>query len=304
VTVDDPRDLAQELRFALAEGDAVDPPDGLRARVLAAATEARAAGPAVDPPEHITGLEVFRRVVARIDALLTSFDPDEWSCPSARYRSVQNMVGHLVGVEEAFLAVLGGGADPVIGSEHAAMTEDAQRRQADRPALDTRREWFERASASIAALEAMDLDAPIAFYGATFTLDELLVIRAFELWIHDEDLRRATRRSLEAPDAETLARMVQTAVALLPAGVALSGRDVGATAARLVLTGPGGGTWDVNLDGGDVARPADARVVVDAAWFCRIVGNREDATTAGAVITGTPEVARDLLVGAAALAFD
>jgi len=73
---------------------------------------------------------------------------------------------------------------------------------------------------------------------------------------------------------------------------------------RVVLTGPGGGTWDVNLDGTSERRVADARIVVDAAWFCRIIGDREDLTSSGATVDGATDLAQDLLVGAAALALD
>jgi uncharacterized protein (TIGR03083 family) len=239
-----------------------------------------------------------------LDALLSELGGRDWAAPTAHYPAVQQVVGHLIGVEQAFLAVLDGDADPSIGVDHRAMTEPAIARFADRSPVDTHRAWFTRATASLARTAGLDLSAPIAFYGTAMPLDQLLVVRAFELWIHDEDLRRATGRPLDAPDPEVLARMVEVAIELLPLGVSLVGKGQPGRTARLVLTGSAGGTFDVNLDGSLERRPADARIVVDAAAFCRLVGNREDAVSSGALVTGDEEVATDTLVGAAAVALD
>jgi hypothetical protein len=47
-----------------------------------------------------------------------------------------------------------------------------------------------------------------------------------------------------------------------------------------------------------------ARVVVDAAAFCRVVGDRADLESSGSVVDGAHDAARDLFAAAAALAFD
>ena len=298
---DQPRDPVTELRFALAEGDAIDASDALRARVLAAAAEARQSGVAVDAPAWISGTDVFRRAVMSLDELLATLSPDEWSRPALRDLDVQGLVGHLIGVEEAFAAVLLG-ADDI--ADHVDDTQAAALRQRDVAPLETHRQWFDVATKSIALLEDLDLSAPVSFYGVTLPLDDLLVIRAFEMWIHDEDVRRATGRGLVSPDPERLARMVALASMLLPAGIARSGNAHDGATARLVLTGTGGGTWDVNLDGASETRAATTRIVVDAAEFCRVVGNRKDQSTSGAVVSGNASIAAAVLVGAAALALD
>jgi uncharacterized protein (TIGR03083 family) len=298
------KDLALELRFALAEGDAVDAAAGLRERVVGAATSARRPGQEIDPPSRISGAEVFARIVERLGNLLGALAPDEWARPTPHYDALQLLVGHLVGVEDAFLTVLDGGADPVAGSDHRAMTEGAIAAQRHRDPARTLADWRDRTTRSVALVRATDAATPVGFYGTTMPLDDLLVARAFEMWTHEEDVRRATGREVEAPDPETLARMVGLAIRLLPLGTALAGRDQPDRTARLVLTGPGGGTWDVNLDGSTEPRAADARVVVDAAWFCRVVGDRADGSRAGALVDGAAAVATDLLVGASALAFD
>lgn len=293
-----------ELRFALAEGDAVEAGPDLRGRILAAATAERAAGRSIAPPAWISGADAFGRVVGRLGALLADLEPGEWSAGAKGYTEVQQLIGHLVGVEDAFLAVLAGEEDPGAGIDHRAMTEPAIVGQHGRATADTLGDWTARTAASVAAVAALDPARPVTFYGASLALDELLVLRAFEMWIHDEDIRRATGRPLADPDPETLGRMVEVAIGLLPTGIALAERQRPGCAARLVLTGPGGGTWDVNLDGTDEARRADASVVVDAAWFCRVIGDREDVATSGAIVAGEADLVTDLFVGAAALALD
>ena len=294
-----------ELRFALAEGDAIDAPGELRARVLEAATRARRPGVAASAPEHISGVEAFRRAVAALDALLGDLQPSDWSRHALRDLDVQGLVGHLIGVEGLFAVALADmtAPDPA-ADDHVGATQEAAQRQAGRAPAATHREWFDAATATIGRLAEVDTTQPISFYGVTLSLDDLLVVRAFEMWIHDEDIRRATDRSLAAPDPERLARMVGLVARLLPAGTARAGRARPGATARLVLTGIGGGTWDVNLDGSSEPRPADSRIVVDAADFCRVVGNRKDEVSSGAMVTGNEPVGSDLLVGAAALALD
>jgi hypothetical protein len=105
--------------------------------------------------------------------------------------------------------------------------------------------------------------------------------------------------------------MTEFATAVLPFGVAIAGVER-AGGVRLVLTGTGGGTWEVPLDGGGAVQRAGqalhpaspVTVVVDTAMFCRVVANRSDLERSGAVTMGDIEGARALFLGASALAFD
>ena len=96
----------EELHFALAEADAQRPPKGLGATVLDAALTARSAGRPVDEPSPISPVEAFRRAVASVDELLGSLAPEEWHRPVLRDLDVQQLVGHLTGVERDFQTAL------------------------------------------------------------------------------------------------------------------------------------------------------------------------------------------------------
>jgi hypothetical protein len=73
---------------------------------------------------------------------------------------------------------------------------------------------------------------------------------------------------------------------------------------RLVLTGPGGGTWDVVI-GGDAAEPVAIGIVTDVVDFCRLAANRLDpADLDMQVTTGDRGRAAGVLAAASALALD
>ena len=296
-------DALDELRFALAEADAEAPGGDLRRRVLDAALAARGPGRPATSVDRVTGAEAFRRAVDSLYDLLAGLDAADWARPALRDLTVQGLVGHLIGVEAAFTEAFDGasGAGAV---DHVASTQSVALGQSGRPAAATLAEWDAHARRSLALADAADGSTSLSFYGLVLPLDDLLVVRAFEMWIHDEDIRRATGRALASPDPERLARMTELAVGLLPAGMAVAGLARPKTV-RLVLTGPGGGTWDVALASGasrdDAAR---TRIVVDAAVFCRAVGDRVDLAGSGASVSGDADLAAEVFAGAAALALD
>jgi uncharacterized protein (TIGR03083 family) len=305
-------DPITELRYALAQSDTENPASTFRDHLLASAMAARAPGMAVDAPESISGLESFRRLTARLSQLLEGLPDAAWTVPAIRDLDVQGLVGHLVGVEHAFAAALLGddsGAD----ADHISSTQPSALRQQGRLPQETFEEWALVSERTMAlAADAADPKRIIRFHGIQLELDPFLVVRSFEIWTHDEDIRRALGRAEIDPDAEVLTRMTDLATTLLPVGIALAAggsRAAAATSARLVLTGPGGGSWDIPLRGRGVSRASpgarfDGHIVVDSAAFCRVVANRADLQRSGAVVSQDPDVADLLLRGAAALALD
>jgi hypothetical protein len=90
---------------------------------------------------------------------------------------------------------------------------------------------------------AGDQAVSLAGHGMRLPLGALLVVRAFELWIHENDIRLAAGLPLAVPDAPVLRVMTRLAARLLPGAAARAGVP-GPGRLHLVLTGPGGGTWD------------------------------------------------------------
>ncbi len=72
---------------------------------------------------------------------------------------------------------------------------------------------------------------------------------------------------------------------------------------RLVLTGPGGGTWDLRM-GPDEDAPACVSIVADAVGFCRLVANRIAPGDLELHTTGDPGHVTAVLEAACTLALD
>ena len=281
-------------------------PAGVRARVLDAAREARTPGTAVPAPQRIPAPEALRRAATAFGALLESLSDTQWQAPVLRDLDVQGLMGHLIGVERDVQAALRG--DPAAGrADHVASTQADAERQAGRPPEQTLAEWQDLVAATLEGVEDLrGSGTVVALHGMHLPVDDLLVVRAFELWTHENDVRAALSLPASTPDPSTLALMTRLAVQLLPHGAVRAGRPGGAVALHLVLLGSGGGTWDVPMGAG--GRPsADAEevvVVVDAVDFCRLVANRVDPTTLDLHVLGEPDAADGVLAAAAALALD
>ena len=279
-------------------------PTGLRMRVLAAALQARAAGRPDPVPEPISPDEAYRRSADAFAGLLRELPDADWARPALRDLDVQGLVGHLTGVEEDVQRGLAG--DPAVAvADHVASTQAAAVRQAGHPPARTREEWRRAADRTIELARAGDLGAEVAVHGLRIPLGLLLVVRAFELWVHGNDIRQAAALPPSVPDPATLSLMTEVAARMLPRAAALTGVDE-PTSLHLVLTGPGGGTWDVAIGTGGAggAPPADVVIVSDAVDFCRLVGNRATPAVLDLRITGDAERAAAVLAAAPVLALD
>src|SRR6185503_11746516 len=138
-------------------------------------------------------------------------------------------------------------------------------------------------------LDAQGLAAQSRFGPINADLRFLLVVRVFELWTHDNDLRRAVGLGRVEPDSERLWMMTRTAMPVV--------HGLGGDRLRVVLTGAGGGVWPAS--GGEVAE-----VVIDAVAFCRRVANRMPMEDLDAYITGDVAAAERTLNDLATLALD
>ncbi len=276
-------------------------PASLRERVLAASRQARPARPAPEAAE-ISPAEAFGRAADAFYGLLCALDDADWRRPVLRDLDVQGLVGHLTGVEEDVQRCLAG--DPAVaGAEHVESTQPAALRQAGSTATATRTEWRQAADRTLRLVsEHADQRAAVAVHRMQLPLDALLIARAFELWTHENDIRRAAGLPPSVPDASTLQLMTGLAARLLPQAAVRTGlRDP--VSVRLVLTGPGGGAWDVAV-GDPAADPVAVGIVTDAVGFCRLVANRAIPADLDLHVTGDAARAAGVLAAASALALD
>jgi uncharacterized protein (TIGR03083 family) len=281
-------------------------PDDLRARVLAASAAARPPGRALPEVPAISPATAFRHAADALAHLLGGLDPGQWQLPVLRDLDVQQLTGHLLGVERDVHRALAG-EDDVADADHVDSTQSAALDQAGRPPRQTLTTW-RAAVAETLALVARRLGdpAPVALHGMRLPIGPLLVVRAFELWTHENDVRRAAGLPERAPEPAVLALMTALAVQALPQGMELAGTQYRGLDLHLVLTGPGGGTWNLRLgaDQDTDGSVPEVVIVADGVDFCRLVANRASPGDVVLQVSGATYAAPDVLAGAAALALD
>src|SRR5262249_35687913 len=224
------------------ERDPMALPAGLRERVLEASWRARAPGRPLPEVKEISPTRAFSRAADAFYALLCALDGRDWEGHVLRDLDVQGLAGHLTGVEEDVHRCLAG--DPWIAqADHVSSTQPAADRQAGRSPLQTRQEWRRAVDHTLKLVQAAgDLNAEVAMHGMRLPLCALLIVRAFELWTHENDIRKAAGLPGSVPDSATLRLMTGLAAQLLPLAAASTGLHE-PVSVHLVLTGSGGGTW-------------------------------------------------------------
>jgi uncharacterized protein (TIGR03083 family) len=280
----------------------VTPPAGLRERVMAASLRERPAGRSIPEVPAISPVEAFSRAADAFYGLLCALDERDWRRHVLRDLDVQGLVGHLIGVEDDMQRAMAG--DPQVAqADHVISTQPAADHQAGRPAAATRADWRRAADRTLEQVrDSGDLATVVTVWGIPLPLGAMLIGRAFELWSHENDIRRAAGLPASVPDAPTLRLMAGLATSLLPFGAIKTGLQ-GPISVRLVLTGPGGGTWDIAI-GPDAPGPASLAIVTDVVGFCRLAANRATPADLNLHVTGDPGQAAGVLAATAALALD
>ena len=160
-----------------------------------------------------------------------------------------------------------------------------------RAAVEANRRW---------AAERRD-DATL-WRGISMSRHDAIVVRAFETWVHGNDLRRVAGLGERAPDERHLALMTDLAGRSLGLSLAMADRLRPGRTVRLVLTGAGGGEWLAGMGGDEPGDDVDVTITADAVAWCRLVGDRIRPGELPCAIDGDQELAQDMLAAAPALA--
>lgn len=281
-------------------------PEGLRESVLARALAGRAPGrPIVDAAAPCSPADAFLRGVECLAATLEELAESDWARTChADHGSVHDVIAHLVGVERLSRkwTELAPGSQPQ-PSDHLAATRAAVEEFAATPGSELARHWHEAAIAFHAAAVAADQTKPVLAHDLPTDVDGLLVLRAFELWAHLDDVCRATGRPRPPIDPPRRTLMSTRLMEAAPVAAALRGVAYEGTV-RFVLTEEDTGAarlFDVAV--GDPER-AHAVVVVDTTEACRLAARRVTASELAAHIDGDPGLALAVLEALDAFARD
>jgi uncharacterized protein (TIGR03083 family) len=271
---------AERLRAAaawLGVSTAAEPPAALRARMLAAAAARRPAALADD------ALDTYLSLSSTLAQVIDDLPAAVLDATTANGLTARQLVVHMA-AQESLLAQEAG--SPVIDDlderDIDARTASLVDRLAGAPlaaavglwrrAVDANRGWARDRTDDI-----------VSWRGVPMTRDDAIVVRAFETWIHTDDLRRAAGIPLAAPAPRHLSLMSETA--------------------RLVLTGDGGGDWLVPMDArGAVSTEPDVTLTANVVDWCRLVGDRVGRGELVCVVAGDEALADDLVSAAPALA--
>jgi len=283
-------DLPPELGALLASLTE-QPPSNDTSAVVAAALAARPAAPLQTPPVD-DEVAAFTRAVDDVQHTLRLLSIDDWSRPAVNGLTVGELVGHLIGTQLEMMVEFGVGEATVRSTDHIEATREAIVAGAAMGPVAAADE-FARASGllldHVSHLDAAHLDQQATFGPITADIRFLLLVRVFELWTHDNDLRSAVGLHRVEPDPDRLWMMTRAAMPVV--------ERIGGDRLRVVLTGVGGGVWPATGD-------EVAEVVVDAVAFCRRVANRLALDELHAEITGDVPVAESVLTELASLALD
>ncbi|WP_406202225.1 zf-HC2 domain-containing protein [Kitasatospora sp. NBC_01560] len=324
---------AARLREAagwLAADEPLDQPGPLRQQVLDWCLARRPA----ELPVPSWGAP-YTAETAKLDALLRDLGPEEWQevveLPwhgGTEYLRPAEVLCHLAAVD-GYLAVALGLPDPVPGgpapaaarrvppqdpappaprvppqgsSPWAGITGRTARltaEQAGLPPQRVRARWRRHCHELVrTAALAPQGNTPVDYGFATVPLRDAFVDRAFECYVHGEDVARAVAYPYDPPAPQHLRQMVDLAVRMLPQALAgfralrpePAGAPTGAPGGgrrpggpgrqlRLVIDGPASGEWLIPLDG-PAAGPAGGEpvgaMVLDGLEFCQLAAAHRD----------------------------
>ncbi|MFJ9816719.1 zf-HC2 domain-containing protein [Streptomyces sp. NPDC101151] len=335
-------DEALRLRAAvglLHQPETLDLDPALRTRVLEGCLDRRP--PRIPVPGWAAPYDAE---TARLDALLQDFGDAEWhapvrlrwfegDAPTSRRTTVAGVIAHLLSVD-GLVAMALGLDDPLTevlaqGEQAgqapagpAGRTEAYWRTSHFPPTRSVRGPWREQShnlvrTVSFTGSTAGGLTVP--YGGFELPLHDAMLDRAFECWVHAEDIAEAVDYPYEPPAPRHLNKMIDLAARMLPAALA-ERRRAGLSAPgqtphlvpagspgrslRLEIEGAAGGEWLIPLDSPAAVGSAEfevAHVALDGVEFCRLAAGHVPPEEAAAGQVGDRVAIRDVLFAAAGL---
>jgi uncharacterized protein (TIGR03083 family) len=282
---------------AMAGGDALTPPESLRGSILAATRDRpqRRATPS-------SSIDAYRHQVATFSDVVDMVAGEQWQLRAEPYEwTLHGLVAHLLQIERYMERALGFAEGPPdeFETDHLMFGRAEIADELTRSPASTIAEWRAVTARIDPQLDALDLDAQLMFHQWPFAIRSLLVARSFELWTHADDIRRAIGHPVVGPEMSDVMVMSNTSVSSLPLAIHVVTDHVPDGMARVVLTGSGGGVWDLQLGAGG---PELVSVVADAVDYCRLAARRVAVDEIDALVEGDARLAERLLTAATIIA--
>jgi uncharacterized protein (TIGR03083 family) len=254
----------------------------------------------------------MERVWQAIIALGTTFTEQEWKTPTdCPGWTVQDQVAHMLGSESRLLGLSVPNHTPQNTSH--VKNELSQRNEVW---VDWYRAWsgsqvlrrFQEVTGErlkmLRAMRPEDFEAPTQTPIGPGTMRDLLHIRIFDAWVHEQDIRRAVKRpgDLEGPVAEHAVGRVAMA---MPYVVGRKVKPADGTTVVFAMPGAAGRTVALRMEGGraknldEIPVTPTARLTMDVETFTCLGCGRwtpEAAVKAGKVqMTGDTALGQTIL---------
>jgi uncharacterized protein (TIGR03083 family) len=219
------------------------------------------------------------------DALAADLVPlgiDQWSLPAVNGFTVRDVVVHLTAVNDVLAERLRTGeCEPIETSQLEHATTAALQRDIGLTHTEVIASW-QRSVEHVRKLSQGVTE--VGWVGLTMPAETALADRAFETWLHANDIRRAIGRASLDPSARHLRVLCELAVSLLPVALETAGARRPAML-QVALTGPGGGEWTLELgEGGDECGAAFMSAA--ARDLCLLMGDRIDPRDFACTVRG------------------
>ncbi|WP_413756612.1 maleylpyruvate isomerase family mycothiol-dependent enzyme [Streptomyces sp. MMBL 11-3] len=271
--------------------------------VVAAALRARPALPPV--AAHAAP---YAAAVGALTALLREVDgPGPWGTPVVHDWDVRDTVGHLIAADEELARLLGvrTHVPPSRIAPGTRWQEAWETRTADVIAYERTRSpaqtvaaWSAQSAGLLATPEAREPELAAhatRLMGVRLPVADHFLGRAFETWIHTDDIGRALGLRVPAPPDAHLGRMVRLAVRML-------GQALGPAAPPVLFAVTGAGD-DSRWVLGSEDEPVRGELALRAVDFCLLVGGRHTPASVPRGIVGDEDAVRNVLARAADLAW-
>ncbi|MFB7289481.1 maleylpyruvate isomerase N-terminal domain-containing protein [Actinacidiphila glaucinigra] len=309
----------------LHQDESLDLDPLLRARVLEGCLGRRPAR--IPVPEWAAPYDAE---TARLDALLADLGEPEWDMPvkliwagGTRELTLCGVLAHLGSVDGVVATALGlddplGPGAPRTRLERTALAGERCRRHTH---AFVRNKWRTQTRDIVRTLSfagSATGGLPVDFADAVVPMRDALIDRAFECWIHAEDIAQALDYPEYGPPAAPhLNRMIDLAARMLPTALAaLRQAGLAESTAKLVragtpgrtldlhVEGSGGGHWYISLDSpGAIGTPEAvvAEIAVDQLDFCQLAAGHIAPGRIAAGRDGDSAAIRDVLHATASL---
>ncbi|TPQ19962.1 maleylpyruvate isomerase family mycothiol-dependent enzyme [Streptomyces sporangiiformans] len=299
-----PRGTAMINGSAERGGPSPGEPEGLLALALRSRPAASRVAPHAAP---------YAAAVAGLQALLRELAESEpsWATPVVHDWDVHATVGHLIAADEPLARGLGlDRREPVTPAAEDtpwdvawnARTADVIAYERQRTPEETVAAWAAQAGALLATPEALDPERAahaLTLMGIRLPVADHFLVRAFETWIHTDDIGRALGLAVPPPPGPHLWQLVRLAVHIL-------GMALGTTAPPVLFTvagEEGDERDDTQWVLGSEDEPVRAELVLEAVDFCLLVGGRYAPDEVPRGTSGDEAAVRNVLERAAALSW-